>query len=186
MQTEGMKPDVITFAGNGEPTLHADFANIIDDTIAIRNTYCPDARIAVLSNASRLKSQQVFDALLKVDDNILKLDSGRQSTIELLDRPNYPFSLFQVVEQMRAFKGQLTIQTMFIRGELDGQPFDNTSEADLLPWLELLESIKPRQVMIYTIERDTPLESISKVSVEELEAIARRVRPIVADVVVSG
>lgn len=186
MQTEGMKPDVITFAGNGEPTLHADFANIIDDTIAIRNTYCPDARIAVLSNASRLKSQQVFDALLKVDDNILKLDSGRQSTIELLDRPNYPFSLLQVVEQMRAFKGQLTIQTMFIRGELDGQPFDNTSEADLLPWLELLESIKPRQVMIYTIERDTPLESISKVSVEELEAIARRVRPIVADVVVSG
>lgn len=186
MQAEGLKPDVITFAGNGEPTLHTDFANIIDDTIAIRNTYCPDARIAVLSNASRLRNEQVFDALLKVDDNILKLDSGRQSTIELLDRPNYPFSLPQVVAQLKAFKGQLTIQTMFIRGDIDGHPFDNTSEADLEPWLMLLEEIKPRQVMIYTIERDTPVKSIAKVGLEELNAIAARVRPIVGDVIVSG
>lgn len=186
MAEEDMKPDVITFAGNGEPTLHPDFADIINDTISIRDNHCPGARIAVLSNASRLKSPQVFEALKKIDDNILKLDSGLQPTIELLDRPNYPFSLSHVVEQMKAFNGQLTIQTMFIRGSLNGKPFDNTLQADLAPWLELLKQIKPRQVMIYTIERDTPLRTIEKVSIQELNAIAAKVREIVADVVVSG
>ena len=186
MQHEGMKPDVITFAGNGEPTVHPEFADIIDDTVAIRNSFCPEARIAVLSNASRLKSRPVFDALLKVDDNILKLDSGRQSTIELIDRPNYPFDLTQTVAQLKSFNGNLIIQTIFIRGEFNGQSFDNTCNEDVEPWLKLLDEIKPRQVMIYTIERDTPVKSIFKVSVKELKSIAERVRPIVDNVIVSG
>lgn len=186
MALEGVLPDVITFAGNGEPTLHPDFPGIIDDTIAIRNQKCPNARIAVLSNASRLQNKAVFDSLLKVDDNIQKLDSGLKSTIELLDRPNYRFEIEDVVEQLTLFKGNVTVQTMFIRGEVDNQPFDNTSEQDLIPWLELLRKIKPRQVMIYTIERDTPLKTIYKVGIDELNAIALRVREIVEDVVVSG
>ncbi len=186
MQKDNLKPDVITFAGNGEPTLHPDFADIIEDTIAIRNSYCSDARIAVLSNASRLKSRPVFDALLRVDDNILKLDSGRQSTIEMIDRPNYPFDINQVVAQLKSFNGQLIIQTIFIRGEFEGKSFDNTCDEDVLPWLKMVEEIKPRQVMIYTIERDTPVKSIYKVSMKELQTIAERVRPIVADVIVSA
>lgn len=186
MQRNGEKPDVITFAGNGEPTLHPEFAEIIDDTISLRNKYCANARIAVLSNASRLKNSKVFEALLKVDDNIQKLDSGRQSTIELIDKPNYHYSIDEVVEQLTHFNGKVTVQTMFIKGEVDGVKFDNTSELDISPWLSYLEKIKPDQVMIYTIERDTPLDTIKKVTLDELNNIADRVRRVVDNVVVSG
>jgi wyosine [tRNA(Phe)-imidazoG37] synthetase (radical SAM superfamily) len=186
MKRDNLSPDVITFAGNGEPTLHNEFAQIIDDTIMLRDKHCPKARIAVLSNASRLKSRQVFDALLKVDDNIQKLDSGLQSTIELIDRPNYRFSIDEVVAQLASFNGNVTIQTMFVKGETDGIPFDNTSPEDVEPWIEYLKVIKPRQVMIYTIERDTPLKTICKVSVDELNALADIARRVVDDVVVSG
>ncbi len=186
MQRDGLQPDVITFAGNGEPTLHPDFSEIIDNTISLRDELCPKARIAVLSNASRLKSAKVFAALQRVDDNIQKLDSGLQSTIELIDRPNYHFNIEEVVAQLTAFNGKVTVQTMFIKGEIDGVRFDNTGDADLIPWLEYLKAIKPRQVMIYTIERDTPLDTIKKVSLEELNSVAARARTVVDDVVVSA
>ncbi|TAJ14855.1 radical SAM protein [Marinilabiliaceae bacterium JC017] len=186
MQSEGVLPDVITFAGNGEPTLHPEFAGIIDDTVTIRNEHCPKARIAVLSNASRLHKEDVFSALLKIDDNIQKLDSGLIETIQTLDRPNYPMKLNDVVTQLKRFNGQVIIQTMFIKGDIEGTHIDNTTEENIAPWLELLKIIKPGQVMIYTIERDTPFDSLHKVSLEELQTIATRVRAAGFDVAVSG
>ena len=174
MISSGMPPDVITFAGNGEPTLHPEFAGIIDDTVLLRNKYCKDARIAVLSNASRIDNEAVFNALLKVDDNIQKLDSGLEETIKLLDRPNYSFSLEKTVENLARFRGKVIIQTMFVRGSFNGVEIDNTTEEDISSWLELLKRIKPGSVMIYTIERDTPFDTLHKVPLEELNAIAAR------------
>ncbi len=186
MNEDGMPPDVITFAGNGEPTLHPEFSRIIDDTLFLRNEYCPEARIAVLSNASRISNDKVFNALLKVDDNIQKLDSGIEETILLLDRPNYNFSLRQTVEELKRFKGKVIIQTMFVRGEFNGVVVDNTTEKDITTWLELLKEIKPQSVMIYTIERDTPFDTLYKVPVDELYEIARRVEAIGLTTQVSG
>lgn len=168
-------PDVITFAGNGEPTLHKDFAGIIDDTIELRNKWAPAARIAVLSNASMLHKPDIFQALLKVEDNIQKLDSAYPETVQLLDCPRGKFSLEKVVAQLKKFEGNVIIQTMFVKGSFKGNQIDNTTEKEIWAWLELLKIIKPSQVMIYTIARDTPIDTLEKIPLEKLNKIADRV-----------
>jgi len=187
MKNEGKLPDVITFAGNGEPTIHPDFAAIIDDTLLIRNELCPNARIAVLSNSTMLHKARVVEALKKVDDNILKLDSGIPATIRLLDQPVGRLDLQSMVRNLKQFDGQLIIQTMFIRGTFKGAALDNTTEPELLAWIAILQEIRPKSVMIYTIARDTPANDLRKVPIDELETIADRVRLETSlDVQVSG
>lgn len=186
MANERQLPDVITFAGNGEPTLHPDFAGIVDDTLALRGMHCPSARIAVLSNATKLHSDSVVGALKKVDDNILKLDGGLESTIIAIDRPNASFNLDKLVGQLMAFNGQLTIQTLFVRGLVNGTPIDNTTPADILPWLDIVKKVNPKSVMIYTISRDTPFDTLEKVPVSELNHIAHMVKELGIDAQVSG
>ncbi|MCX6237827.1 MAG: radical SAM protein [Bacteroidia bacterium] len=176
MKNEAELPDVITFAGNGEPTMHPDFASIIDDTLLIRNELCPCARIVVLSNSTMLHKPKVIEALKKIDDNILKLDSGIPATIRLLDQPVGRFDLQSVVNNIKQFEGRLIIQTMFIRGSFKGTAIDNTTEPELTAWITVLQQIRPRLVMIYTIARDTPANDLQKVSTDELEIIAERVR----------
>jgi wyosine [tRNA(Phe)-imidazoG37] synthetase (radical SAM superfamily) len=179
-------PDVITFAGNGEPTLHPDFEKIIDDTIALRNLLAPKAKIAVLSNSSMLHKPSVVRALLKIEDNILKLDSAFEETVNLIDCPAGHFSLNKVVENLKSFNGKLIIQTLFLRGNHNGQTIDNTTEHEVSAWVKLIDEIKPSQVMIYTIDRDTPLAGLEKVKLEELKQIASRVESLGIKVQVSG
>ena len=167
-------PDVITFAGNGEPTLHPEFSEIIDDTIEVRNVLAPRTRIAVLSNATTLHKKPIFNALLKVEYNIQKLDSAIQETIQLIDCPDADFNLQKTVEQLASFNGKVIIQTIFLRGNFKGQNFDNTTETEISAWLELLVKIKPARVMIYTVARDTPVNSLFKVSISELKTIAHK------------
>ena len=186
MRAEGLVPDVITFAGNGEPTIHPDFAGIIDDTISIRNQHCPSAKIAVLSNSTMLDREDVFQALCKIEDNIMKLDSVLDTRIRQIDNPNQPgFCFEKLLKNLCRFEGKLIIQTMFLRGERDGISLDNTTEEEIAGWLDALKQIRPRQVMIYTIDRETPLKSLRKVSPEDLDAIAERARREGFDVTVS-
>ena len=186
MATKQELPDVITYAGNGEPTLHPEFAEIIFDTIELRNQLSPKARIAVLSNATMLDKPNVFNALLQVDDNIQKLDSAYPSTIEIMDCPRGKFNLQKVVDQLRSFNGKVIIQTMFIQGTFKNKMVDNTTENEIEAWLELLKKIKPAQVMIYTIARDTPLETLKSISFDQLKEIASRVENIGISTQVSG
>ena len=179
-------PDVITFAGNGEPTLHPEFEGIIDDTIGLRAELCPEARIAVLSNASMLHKKGVMSALLKVDDNIQKLDSAFEETIRKIDCPSSAFSLNEVVGNLRQFDGKVIIQTLFLRGKHKNEIIDNTTKKELDAWMDLIVEIKPAKVMIYTIDRDTPAEGLEKVAVDELQLIADRVRDAGFEVQVSG
>lgn len=176
MRDEGELPDVITFAGNGEPTLHPEFEAVIGDTIALRDALCPSAKVSVLSNATQLHREEVRRALLRVDNNILKLDSAFDATARLMNNPQSPaYTVRGVVEQMKGFDGRLTVQTMFLRGECDGQKTDNTTEEEVSAWLRLIEEIRPRQVMVYSLDRDTPCRTLEKVPREELQAIAARV-----------
>lgn len=176
MLADGELPDVITFAGNGEPTMHPDFAGIIDDTIALRNTITPQARIAVLSNSTMLFKQQVVEALKKVDDNILKLDSAIPKTIQIMDCPVGRFNIDELVDQLCAFDGKLIIQTLFLSGTYKGEAFDNTSDAEVNAWIDLLKKIKPERVMIYTIARDTPVNTLNRIPLETLNRIAQKVK----------
>ena len=185
MTAEGQLPDVITYAGNGEPTLHPEFAEIIADTIALRNTYAPKAKVAVLTNASRFGDEKVRAALNLVDDCIAKLDSGLASTIGKLDRPNYKYDIDKTIEQIASMGDNLAVQTMFVRWQEDGQSIDNMGDADVLPWLDALRKINPPRLMIYTIDRDTPLNTMTKATHQELDALAERAREIVKNVSIS-
>lgn len=177
MLAEGRLPDVITFAGNGEPTMHPQFPGIIDDTLRLRNKYCPEARVAVLSNAFHCERPTVREALLKVDDAILKLDTVNEDYIQRIDRPTRHYDVQEIINNLTAFEGKACIQTMFMKGTAaDGQSVDNTSDSYVLPWIEALHKIRPRRVMIYTIERETPTQGLLKATPEELDRIADLLR----------
>lgn len=171
----GTPPDVITFAGNGEPTLHPDFESIIDDTIALRDKHCPNAKVSVLSNATQIHREDVCRALLRVDNNILKLDSAFDATVQLVNKPQGSYTVERQVELMKKFNGELIVQTMFLRGEYLGQKVDNTTPEEVEAWLKLIAEIKPKQVMVYSLDRDTPCKSLVKVEKDELRKIADRV-----------
>lgn len=176
MVAEGTPPDVITFAGNGEPTLHPEFEAIIGDTLALRDELCPAAKVSVLSNATQLHREDVRRALGRVDNNILKLDSASDQTVRRMNNPQSPaYTVRSVVEAMKRFDGEMILQTMFLRGTCDGEPVDNTTEEEVAAWLELVGEIRPRQVMVYSLDRDTPCPTLEKVPREELQAIAARV-----------
>ena len=171
MQANGPAPDVLTFAGNGEPTAHPHFPEIIEDTLALRNAYFPQAQVSVLSNATFIHRPAVFAALNKVDNNILKLDTVDEDYIRLLDRPNGTYSVTEIIDRMKQFIGNCIIQTMFLKGIYQGKEVDNTSDRYVLPWLEAVKKIAPRQVMIYTIDRETPEHNLQKATHEELDRI---------------
>ncbi|HSG68631.1 MAG TPA: radical SAM protein [Bacteroidales bacterium] len=178
LKREGKAPDAITFAGNGEPTIHPEFAGIIDDTITLRDEFFPEARITVLSNASMLERDHVFNALLKVEDNIQKLDAGTEKMFRLINQPGGNLTLEKVVDLLCQFNGRLIIQTLFLRGEHNGEKVDNTSNAEIEAWLGKLKKINPQYVMIYPIDRATPEQNIEKVSFDELNRIAGKVQEI--------
>lgn len=175
MVAEGTPPDVITFAGNGEPTMHPDFESIIDDTLALRDKHCPTAKVSVLSNATQIHREDVRRALLRVDNNILKLDSAFDATVQLVNKPQGEYSVARTVELLKAFDGAFILQTMFLRGEYLGRRIDNTVEEEVAPWLDIVKEIAPKQVMVYSLDRDTPCQTLEKVEKEELRAIAARV-----------
>lgn len=177
MAGQGQKPDVLTFAGNGEPTSHPHFAEIIDDTIKLRNEYCPEAKVSVLSNSTMLHRREVCEALMRVDNNILKLDTVDAEYIKKVDRPLQPsYSVDDIIESLAAFHGHVIIQTMFMRGTMDGEDVDNVKEEYILPWLEAVKRIRPQEVMVYTIDRETPDSELQKATREELDAIRDRVK----------
>lgn len=176
MDAAGTPPDVITFAGNGEPTMHPEFEEIIDDTLRIRDRFAPSAKVSVLSNATMTGRESVRRALLKVDNNILKLDSAFDETVRLINDPKGNYSVADTVANMKMFDGRLIVQTMFLRGKYNGRTVDNTTEREVSAWLKLLREIRPREVMIYSLDRDTPAPDLEKVGVDELNAIAEQVR----------
>ena len=202
MKAEGRMPDVLTFAGNGEPTCHPRFADIIGDTILLRDRYCPDAKVSVLSNATQLHRPDVHQALTRVDNNIQKLDTVAPDYIRLVDQPAGHYDVQQVISHLKAFNGHVIIQTMFMQGCVESgkwkeesgewkeesgkwkeesgkwkeESVDNTGDEFVLPWLDAVADIRPQQVMVYTIDRETPTATLRKATPEQLDRIAALVR----------
>lgn len=177
LNAEGKQLDVITFAGNGEPTLYPHFEKVIDLTIRLRDQFHPNSKISVLTNATRLSNESVVRALKKVDNNILKIDSAINSTAKLIDVPvDSHYDVNTVIEQMSQFNGEFILQTMFLRGTVEGNVIDNTTEEEVNAWYEAVERMSPKQIMIYSIDRETPYKELEKVSHEELEKIAGPLR----------
>jgi wyosine [tRNA(Phe)-imidazoG37] synthetase (radical SAM superfamily) len=182
MKVKNQSPDVITYAGNGEPTLHPDFPGIIDDSIILRDKYFPEAKIAVLSNSTTISDPLVKAALLKVDKNILKLDSAIDSTVMIHNQPRVKIYVKELINNLAGFKGKL-----FLRGKYNGIIIDNTTPVEIDAWLKAIEKIKPSEVMIYTISRDTPEGGqLKKVPVKELREIADLVEKMGIKTQVSG
>ncbi len=177
--------DTITFAGNGEPTLHPDFPGIIEDTVALRNALFPKVEIAVLSNATRLGDPLIREAIRQVEQRILKIDSAYTETVSSLNQPKGVYDLDSTIEQLKTFKGEFTLQTLFVRGSYKGRLIDNSDPESIRDWLKIVAKLKPQAVMVYTIARDTPIETLHKVSPEKLDAIANEVRKLGSEALVS-
>lgn len=176
MAAEGQRPDVLTFAGNGEPTLHPHFPEIIEDTRRLRDRFCPEAKVSVLSNATQILRPEVRQALMQVENPILKLDTVDADYIRLVDRPTGHYDLEAIVQALCEMEGNCIIQTMFLGGTSEGNNVDNTSDRYVQPWLDALQRIAPRQVMIYTIDRETPEHNLAKTPPAVLDAIGQRVQ----------
>ena len=167
-----LREKLAAMRANGEPTLHPEFAGIVDDTIAARNEFFPEVKISVLTNSTRLSSPEVCDALRRVDNNILKLDSAIESTMRKIDRPvSASFTAAGVIEQLKQFAGSGIIQTMFLRGP----GIDNTSDAEVNALIEAYKAIAPREIMIYSIDRKTPDETLRRIEPDELRRIGDRI-----------
>jgi wyosine [tRNA(Phe)-imidazoG37] synthetase (radical SAM superfamily) len=170
---EGLNLDVITFSGNGEPTLHPDFLGIIEDTCALRDQYCPTAKVSVLSNSTQLGRPDVVQALRLCDNRILKLDAGTDEMMRRIDLPVNPnLTVQQIMEWLQTFDGDFTLQTCFLQGEHNGQRIDNTTPEELTAWYKAVDTLHPKQIMIYVIDRKTPEEHLSKIPRAEMERIA--------------
>ena len=170
---EGLELDVITFSGNGEPTLHPEFLGIIEDTIALRDQYCPKAKVSVLSNSTQLGRPDVVQALRLCDNRILKLDAGTDTMMRRIDLPvNEQLTVETIIEWLQQFDGDFTLQTCFLRGEHNGEVIDNTTPEELNAWYQAVDRLHSKQIMIYVINRKTPEEHLSKIPREEMECIA--------------
>ena len=178
--------DVITFSGNGEPTLHPDFLKIIQETCQLRSIYYPNAKVSVLSNATQLTREDVIEALRLCDNRILKLDSAIDTTMLRIDQPlNKDLTVERIVKSLQVFKGDCTLQTCFLQGDINGVEIDNTTPHELEAWFEVVRWLNPKQIMIYVIDRATPLQTINKVPSEKMNAIAQRLRQEGFNVIVS-
>lgn len=171
-------PDNLTFAGNGEPTIHPDFHLIIKDTIALRDIYFPKTKITVLSNSSTIHKKEIFNALQLVDQNILKLDAGSQIQFERINKPQISLKINNIVNDLIKFKGELIIQTIFLKGVHNNKIVDNTTELEIQLWLNHIQKIMPKLVMIYSIDRPPPAKNLKKISTEKLHQIADKVNQI--------
>ncbi len=186
MQADGGTPDVITFSGNGEPTLHPQFEEIINHTCRLRDTYCPAAKVSVLSNSTQLMRNDVVRALWKIDNRILKLDSAIDATMRQIDLPvNKDLTVQEIMERLKVFNGDFILQTCFLRGEVAQQPIDNTTPQELTAWYAAVEQLHPKQIMIYVIDRQTPADNLEKIAPETMYAIANTLRAKGFDVSVS-
>lgn len=176
MKAAGEGLDVITFSGNGEPTLHPEFTGIMRDTVALRDEFFPAAKVSVLCNSTRADDPKVREGLLLADNNILKLDSAVEETMRLIDRPNMKdFTVPRVVEALASYGSQCIVQTMMLRGEHEGHKVDNTTEEELQALMEAYRRIRPAEVMLYSLDRSTPAEHLERVPIEELRAIGERI-----------
>ena len=159
--------DSITFSGDGEPTINPEFPQIIDDTIRLRNRYYPNSKITVRSNATMVHKPEVFNALRKVDNPTMKIDAPTNELIEKINHPAPGYDIHRVVEALKQFKGDFILQTMFLKSK----DFDSSSSEVLNGWMEIVRILKPREVMVYTIDRPTPEEGLQKFTVEEMRAL---------------
>ena len=166
---EGVPVDSITFSGNGEPTMNPDFASIIDVTLRLRDLYFPKAKVSVLSNATLLGRQDVSQALMRVDNPILKIDASSQELVEKINKPVGTYRLTDVIENMKGFAGNFILQTMFLKSA----DFNTAVPEALDAWMDIVRELKPRQVMVYTIDRETPDKTLGKYTVEEMTAMVQ-------------
>ena len=171
---EGVDIDSITFSGNGEPTMHPDFPQVIDVTLRLRDEFFPNAKVSVLSNATMIGRKPVADALMKVDNPILKIDASSDELIQKINKPVGAYRLADVVEALKGFDGQFVLQTMFLRSP----EFDTASPKALAAWMDIVRELKPREIMVYTIDRETPDKSLAKYTVEEM---GEMVKPLIEE-----
>lgn len=166
---EGVAVDSITFSGNGEPTMHPEFPQVIEVTLRLRDRYFPNAKVSVLSNATLVGRKEIADALMRVDNPILKIDASSDELIQKINKPVGAYRLADIIDSLKGFEGRFILQTMFLKSP----DFNTVAHADLERWMDIVRELKPREVMVYTIDRETPDKSLAKYTVEEMRSMVQ-------------
>ena len=166
LKAEGIPVDSITFSGNGEPTVHPDFPAIVDVVLRLRDIFYPKAKVSVLSNATVIARDEVRKALKRVDNPILKIDASDDRVIEMINKPVGHYRLCDIIKWLKDFEGNFILQTMFLRSSV----FDQSDSRHLQEWMDIVRELKPREVMVYTIDRETPDKTLGKYTVEEMRS----------------
>ena len=166
---DGTPVDSITFSGNGEPTMNPDFHQIVDVTLRLRDRYFPNAKVSVLSNAVLVGRKDIADALKKVDNPILKIDASSDELVGRINKPVGTYHLAEIVDALKGFEGNFILQTMFLRSE----EFDSAEKKALDAWMHIVRELRPREIMVYTIDRETPDKSLNKYTVEEMTSFVQ-------------
>ena len=174
LERDKIPVDYITYAGNGEPTLHPYFLEIAKKVSELRDQYFPKCSIALLSNGSTLSKEKIKASFAYIEDVILKIDAGHQQLFQLINRPNEHLQLDDICNNMVNLQGNFIAQSMFLKGNADGVEFDNSDQKVVAKWKEKIQMLRPKYVQIYSISRDTPLESIQPISKERLQNIAEQ------------
>ena len=169
LMLDGTSLDSITFSGDGEPTLNPEFPRIIEDTLFLRDAYAPSAKVSVLSNATRAHVPEIFEALRKVDNPILKIDAPSDALIAKINQPAPGYELARVIEALERFEGNFILQTLFLRS----RDFDSASPEVLDGWMAIVRHLKPRQVMVYTIDRPTPEKDLKAYSAAQMRSLVQ-------------
>jgi wyosine [tRNA(Phe)-imidazoG37] synthetase (radical SAM superfamily) len=168
-KSKGVPIDSITFSGDGEPTINPAFPEIIDITLALRDMYYPSAQVSVLSNATMIGKPEVFEALRKVDNPILKLDAPTNELVARINQPQGTYHVADVVENLKRFEGNFVLQTMFLKSK----DFDSSEPVQLAAWMDIVRMLGPREVMVYTLDREAPAEGLVKFTVDEMKNLVQ-------------
>jgi wyosine [tRNA(Phe)-imidazoG37] synthetase (radical SAM superfamily) len=172
----GTRINSITFSGNGEPTLHPKFEIIIEMLIVLRDKYYPETAITCLSNATQLTDIKVIEALKKIENPVLKLDAATESLFQLINKPTVSISVEDIITQLHEMEGNFILQTLFLKGEIEGRYFNNATEPHLSLWIDVVKQLRPKKVMIYSLDRSTPAKGLEKIPIEELRAITNQLQ----------
>lgn len=159
--------DFVTFSGNGEPTLHPNFAKIVDGVNnVVKTNILSNAKVALLTNGSTLVNKKTMEAISKIDRVYIKLDAPNEPLFRKINKPALSIDFNRMIESMKEVSN-LRLQTMLMEGVVT-----NCDPKSLEDYYNLIAYLQPEEVHIYTIDRPTPVEGLLKVSPEKLNMIA--------------
>ena len=168
--------DVITFSGNGEPTLYPELRSVIEAVRQRLDERGLEIPLIIFTNSTPLQSSRVRASLRLFDSVIAKLDTANQDCFRSLNRPVTDMKVRKLVDQLTQLRteigAKLILQTMIVDSRKDGT-IANHSEERIAELAEAIQKIDPARMQIYTVDREPAEPHVVQVDRVKLDRIAK-------------